>query len=394
MKTFIQWLIQHILAHRRLKRFILGLLAKQPRLDFWLRHRLMPFIFNKKKNEQHFDTTEDIFLAHTQVKFHTAALADNRGIGRVSQALLKELQLISRQNSAINPTSVHPNKASNSIHFYPTIHWCPKQLPPASCILIHDVIPLIFPEYFGQISQHWQQQLKPIAQQAQQIITISQASAADIATHLAISPDKITVIYNGITPITVNKRAKSLVANDSQVASPYVVFLGSNDPHKNIEVVLKALPLLKDKLIQLHLIGHNETVLAVAKQYGVAERVQILGRLDDQQLAEVIQGAIALVFPSLYEGFGLPPFEAAFLDTPAICSRRPAMTELLEGACLFCDPYQPQEWADAIQNYADDAILRQDKVNKAQKIAQQLNWHNAAQQFVNVFTAMQSSNKH
>ena len=383
LKTVIQWLIQRILAHGYLKRLIQGLLARQPRLDFWLRHRVIPFIFNKVQSQQNLDTLENIILNNVHIKFHTAALADNRGIGRVSQALLNELQQLAPENLSSTP--------ENSVHFYPTIHWCPKQLPHPSCILIHDVIPLIFPEYFGQISQHWQQQLKPIAQQADQIITISQASADDIAQYLSIPRDKIEVIYNGIVPLQLDKPAVNAVpinAEPIKNEAPYIVFLGSNDPHKNIEIILKALPLLQDNTIQLHLIGHNETVKALAEQYGVADRIQVLGRLDDQQMVAVVHQAVVLVFPSLYEGFGLPPFEAAFLETPSICSRRPAMTELLEGACLFCEPDDPQAWADAIQKYMGDAPLRQKMIENTQKIAQQLNWNNAAKNFVNVFAKM------
>jgi glycosyltransferase involved in cell wall biosynthesis len=383
LKTLVQWLIQRILASSRLKILIQGWLAKQPRLDFWLRHRVIPFIFNQDSSTQTLDTFKDINLETVQIKFHTAALADNRGIGRVSQALLNELQQLVPVNLPKIATS------TKVVHFYPTVHWCPQQLPHPSCILIHDVIPLIFPQYFGQISQHWQQQLKPIAQQADQIITISQASAKDIAQYLDIPIDKIQVIYNGISALQWDKNAAPNTLNlpaSVDLEKPYIVFLGSNDPHKNIEIVLKALPLLADTSIQLYLIGHNETVLELAKQHGVAERIQILGRLDDQQLAVVVHHAIALVFPSLYEGFGLPPFEAAFLGTASICSRRPAMTELLEGACLFCDPDNPRAWAEAIQQYVDNAALREEMQSNAQKIAQQLNWNSAAKNFVRVLS--------
>jgi glycosyltransferase involved in cell wall biosynthesis len=104
--------------------------------------------------------------------------------------------------------------------------------------------------------------------------------------------------------------------------------------------------------------------------------------------ADIIHAAITLVFPSLYEGFGLPPFEAAFLDTPAICSTRPAMTELLEHACLFCDPDDPKQWANAIDQYASDAQLREKMASKAKAIAQQLSWKKSAQNFVKVLNNM------
>ena len=393
MKKIAQKLVKNILATPALKKSIFALFARYPRLEFWLRHRLIPFIFNTKKSDQTFDAVDDIMIDALHIKFHTAALADKRGIGRVSQALLDELKRLAQPDSSVDNKQKQPSNAKKTIHFYPTIHWCPKQLPASSCILIHDVIPLLFPQHFGQISQHWQQQLKPIAQQAAQIVTISQASADDIAKQLAVPRKRIQVIYNGIVPLPNSHRLSSSQdqpdrSHSSQYDSDYIVFLGSNDPHKNIQVVLRALPLLHHQNIQLKLIGHNETVMAMAEQYGVSERVQVLGRLDDAQLADIIHAAIALVFPSLYEGFGLPPFEAAFLDTPAICSTRPAMTELLEQACLFCDPNEPEQWANAIDQYASNTQLREEMASKAKAIAQQLNWKKSAQEFVKVLNNM------
>jgi glycosyltransferase involved in cell wall biosynthesis len=125
-----------------------------------------------------------------------------------------------------------------------------------------------------------------------------------------------------------------------------------------------------------------------AKKLGVEDKIKIFGQVDDITVSKILAEAIALVFPSLYEGFGLPPFEAALLGTPSICSRKPAMTELLEDACIFCDADKPTLWAEAIKEYWRNEALRNDITIKAQRIAKQLTWKKSAEQYLAVLSMM------
>lgn len=380
MKFLVKWLISLVLARPKLKYKLQGFVASQPRFDFWLRNTFLPIVLRERKaiiampNEANFDAVKDIIVDQVTIKFHTAALADERGIGRVSKALLQELEAASNA-----PTTRSSDKAE--IHFYPTIHWCPKKLPQPSCILVHDVIPLLFPDSFGQTAIHWQKNLKAIAQQATKIITISHSSAKDIAHHLQVPKEKIEVIYNGIVSL---ERAEETI----EPSEPYIVYLGSADAHKNLIVILKALQQLADTPIKLYLIGRNESLMKQATQLGVADKIKVFGQVDDIIVSKILAEAIALVFPSLYEGFGLPPFEAALLGTPSICSRKPAMTELLEGACIFCDADDPTVWAEAIKQYWQNEALREEMAIKAQHIAKQLTWEKSAEQYLIVLSAM------
>ncbi|HHC73464.1 MAG TPA: glycosyltransferase family 1 protein [Thiothrix sp.] len=394
IRKIMRWLLAKILANTPLKNALRGFFIRFPRLDFWLRYRFLPFLTlsaSQRDNKPHAqqiipepDPTHSFYFQHRdghyfELVFHTAALADQRGIGRVSKALFNEFEKRSIQA---------PHKAMSlpKVHFYPTIHWCPTVLPRPCCILIHDVIPLLYDSHFNAVAEHWRKDLQPIAQQADQVLTISYASAGDIAEQLNLSPERIHVVYNGIQALPQAKAEITLPSD--HLNKPYVVFIGSSDYHKNLQVVIRALQHLQDTSIQLCLIGHNEDVMNLAKRYEVQDQLVLLGRLDDQTAANVMSRALALVFPSLYEGFGLPPFEAALLGTPSICSQRPAMDELLKDACLFCPPDDPKAWASAIRRYWQDAELRQHYASKAQKIAQQLTWEQSAQASLAVLATM------
>lgn len=397
IRKIMRWLLAKILANTVLKNALRGFFMRFPRLDFWLRYRFLPFLTlsaNQRKNDNSKteiakpDPTHHFYFYNTsgdcfELIFHTAALADKRGIGRVSKALFTEFEKLTVQP---------PNNMEGlaKVHFYPTIHWCPSILPRPCCILIHDVIPLLYEPHFSAVAQHWRKDLQPIAQQADQVLTISHASAGDIAEQLSLSSSIIHVVYNGIQALPNVQEPTKLeaVLPINNPNEPYLVFIGSSDYHKNLQVVIRALQHLQDTPIRLCLMGHNEDVMNLAKQYQVNDKLVLLGRVDDQTAANVISRALVLVFPSLYEGFGLPPFEAALLGTPSICSQRPAMDELLAEACLFCPPDEPEVWAAAILRYWQQPALRQHYAEKAQHIAKQLTWEASAQQSLTVLSTL------
>ena len=123
-------------------------------------------------------------------------------------------------------------------------------------------------------------------------------------------------------------------------------------------------------------------------ELGLERRVHFLGRLSDDQTGYVIKNAVALAFPSLYEGFGLPPREAALVGTPSICSKRPAMPELLEDAALFAEPDSPHEWAAAMTMLANHASTRARLANVAKQRTEAYTWARAAKRYVDLFQAL------
>ena len=321
----------------------------------------------------------DIPIGDVVVKFHTKALKDTRGVGRVSRELLDQLQFLTLVKG------VKPREGrSKNIYFYSAIQWCPDKLPHPSCILIHDVIPLLFPDIFGDIAKDFEKRLKSIARQSDKIVTISHSSAHDISRLLDIPMDRISVIYNGVTTLPVAEKISI------KLPGRFIVYLGSFDRHKNIDVVFKSMldPLISD--VHLVMIGGNKRTQRLVTELHLNDRVHFLGRLNDAETGFVISKSLALVLPSIYEGFGLPPLEAAMLGTPSICSFRPAMTEVMDGVALFASPDSPEEWVHAIQRLRDDPFFRDKLGLLAKERAQSFSWKTSSERLVEQLLSMET----
>lgn len=389
METSLSWRMTWLLRVCNPKRLFVPVLRKatayalrHPRLLYWLKPHLerYPCLWQWLKQRVLFGHSQtaaegdfvSLPFANGELLFAQGPLADQRGIGRVTRELLAGLQAASAMPATA--TSERP-----CTHFYASIHWCPETLPPGTVVMIHDVIPLLLPQHFPEAAAVWADKYRKIARQADSIVTISESSAADISRLLDIPVQRISIIYNGISRLPVGNGAGLMLP-----ASPYLVFLGSHDHHKNIDIVLRALCCPEAAAVSLVLIGDNLGCRQKVQAYGLQQRVHFLGRQGDAEIGHVLSRALALVFPSLYEGFGLPPLEAALLGVPSICSRRPAMTELLQDVTLFADPDQPEHWAAAIGHLQADAAFRQALGQAARTRAQGFTWQVATQRLLQV----------
>jgi FkbM family methyltransferase len=318
----------------------------------------------------------EIRLDDVIVNFSTDALKDERGVGRVAKEQLREL--MKRQN-----TNIAADSAVNDlpvIHFFPSIHWCPSVLPPHSVVMIHDVIPLILSDVFPEhIVDEWIWKFAAIARNAESIVTVSESSAADISSTLSIPRDKIFVVHNGVDIAHWQSDVPSQIDTP---AEPYFVCIGSRDYHKNLDVLFNAICLPEAQHCKLLVVGSGFKKNDTGLQPEIKERVQFLGRLSDHDLAHVLENAAALLFPSRYEGFGLPPLEAGLLGVPTISSSRPAMTEVLTQGVTFCDPDNPLEWALAMRNIlAIGKNIHERELLKAH-IAENFNWEKSIDQLI------------
>lgn len=329
-----------------------------------LRKTSREFLFPKGRPQDY----ERISFADYDVLFHLGALQDNRGIGRMTGELLSALRKL-----AASPSEHHIGPRPE-VAFFTTVHWCPPRLPARSVVYVLDVIPLLFPQLFPGAAKKWRKRYGPIAKQAALALGISQAGIDDAIRLIPLERNK-----TGMVPCGVSRLAERPTLTEGTPTAPYFCFLGTPSHHKNLTVALKALALLKEHDIQLRLIGNrHEDLIPLIRDLGLNGRIILCGRLDDSEAAAQLSGATALIFPSLYEGFGLPPLEAALLGVPSICSKRPAMTEFLADAALFCDPDSPEEWANAMLRLVSDVTLRNDLAAKAAVKATALTWDNAA----------------
>lgn len=321
------------------------------------------------KSREAFDCPEyfPLYVQGLNIQYSTGTLVDRRGVGRVAREILKEL--IRRE--VLSTLTVGP-ACEIPIHFFPSVHWCPSELPPRSVVMVHDVIPLLFEDIFHKSTiREWKERYIHAIRNADLIVTVSESSSDDISRIIGIPKEKIHVVYNGVDVLDWGE--------DESVDSltpdvPYFVCIGSNDYHKNIDVVIKAMGLSNAHDYHLVVVGKSPKGFSAELTSGTRVKIHPVGRLTDGQLARVLKRSRGLLFPSLYEGFGLPPLEALMLEVPCICSTRPAMTELLPGMVIFCDPDKPQDWANAMRqldNFPPDMNVRS---RVASELRRQFNW--------------------
>ena len=386
-------------ARFKLKKIVKSVFHKSPNLLFFLKKNFyftLPGVLDKKQFYLYsaFENSsgKNFFLFPFDGKiiaFATGPFNDNRGIGRITRNLFLQIaELIDFRKEFATLSIEKRSKYKDydltcvDVYFFSSIHWCKHSVPENSVVMIMDVIPLVLSKFFPKVVvNNWEKNFKSIAEKCNQIVTISNSKAQDITKILSIDSKKISVISPGLERIRVANKSRHKIPTGS-----FVLFLGSNDFHKNAEVVIQALAMPLLKKISIVFVGENEELQKTCKCFGISNRSIFFGRLQDEDKAFVMSSASLLVFPSLYEGFGLPPMEAALMGVPSVCSRRPAMTEVLNDCALFADPHDCLEWSEQIYKLIHEPYLRSKIIKKASEKANKLCWRNSSQKLLKLLS--------
>ncbi len=226
-----------------------------------------------------------------------------------------------------------------------------------SIVTIHDLIPLRFPQWFSQGQKSYcRYYVQQVLQQANHVLCNSQTTAIDVQRFFHISPAKLT-----ITPLACNHDQFRFL---DLPPSNYFLYLGRSNPHKNVGRLIRAFAQLpQGEDYELWIAGSSDRrytpdLIQLAASLGVSHRVKFLNYVPDAELPEMINRSIALVFPSLWEGFGLPILEAMACGTPVITSNLSALKEVAGDAALLVDPYQVTDIAGAMHEIIQDSGLR------------------------------------
>ena len=196
--------------------------------------------------------------------------------------------------------------------------------------------------------------LKRACRKAALIFTVSEFSKGRIVDWSGINPDKVKVVYNGVS---------SAFHQDVQPylpGFPYIFIVGNRKLHKNEDRALRAFAQADiDKNIHVLFSGKpSDQLVNTAKELQIEDRVKFLGRLSEDELASTYKGALCLLFPSLYEGFGLPVIEAMACGTPVITSNTTSLVEIANNSCELIDPTKIEQISKAIEKILDNIELR------------------------------------
>jgi glycosyltransferase involved in cell wall biosynthesis len=273
----------------------------------------------------------------------------------------------------------------------PNVYHAPHYVLPAgvrcpSVVTIHDCIHLMFPQYLPNrmAYAYARAQMWSAARRSNYILTVSEASKRDILHLFNVAPEKIVVVYNAIDShfsVTPSDEAVARVRERYQLDHRFVLYVGNIKPHKNLVRLIEAFDELRrgelDDL-KLLIIGDQISKLPALRRavhrHKIHKHVRFLGYLADDQLAILYRLASVFAFPSLYEGFGLPPLEAMASGTPVVTSNVSSLPEVVGGAAVLVDPYDVDAIVDGLRRVLTNPTLAAEMRQKGIERAREFSW--------------------
>ncbi len=227
---------------------------------------------------------------------------------------------------------------------------------------------------------------------ADHIIAISHATARSIQKVFGIPEEKITVIHlaaGGYASLEKDASA-AYISEKYRTNKNYALTVSTVEPRKNLVTLLRVFSELKYEGFQLVVAGasgwRTSSILEEYEKLGLSEKeVKFLGYVPDEDMNRLYSGARLFVFPSVYEGFGMPPLEAMASGTPVLASNSSSIPEVAGGAGILLDPYDVEGWKETILKVMSNGELQEEMREKGLKHAKQFSWEEAARQTLKVF---------
>lgn len=349
-------------------------------------------------------------------------LPNRVGSGEVCFQWLKELARIDKQNSykiflPTPPTSDMPEESetwhyeviyskrlwtifglskklrqekSLDVFFTPT-HYSTFFTPCPQVISILDVSYKKFPDLFNKTDLYklalWG---KYSVKKAAKIITISQSSKDDIIQEYGVNSSKVAAIHLGIKESLKPSMSEKEILEKYSVSSPYILFVGTIQPRKNVKRLIEAFSKVvsKNPELKLVIIGKKgwqyEETLDTPRKLGISEKVVFLHDVTDADLASFYKYAEVFILPSLYEGFGLPVLEAMKYKCPVITSNVSSLPEAGGDAALYVDPSDTDDIFKKLEKVVSDKTLREKMVKKGEEQVKKFSWEKSAREVLSV----------
>lgn len=300
-------------------------------------------------------------------------------------------------NYFISPFMLVLKQPDVYLSFIPAL---PLYCPVAGIFIVYDISPIIIPDaFFAKTRLKFKMDIRHAAKYAKSIITISQSTKDDMIKFLNVNQSRVSVIYPGydnklFVPIE-DRSLMDKVRLKYGIDCNYILNVGTLEPRKNTRRLIQAYLRLKragsisHKLVITGSKGwlYDDTfhLIEAAKAY---DEIIFTGYVESDDLPALYSGADAFIYPSLYEGFGLPPLEAMACGTPVITSNTSSLPEVVGDAGLLVDPYSEEEIAGAIYKVVSDNILREAMVQKGLKRAKLFSWEKSASELLNAIESV------
>jgi len=283
--------------------------------------------------------------------------------------------------------------------YHATHYVLPMVVPCKAVVTIHDIIHLLYPQFLpNRLAFYYAaRMIRHSLNRGDRVISVSATTKRDLMKYFKIGGGKIEVVHNGIEDVFRHQLAtedRDQWLKNLGVERPYVLFVGNpKKPHKNLDNVVKAyaraLKMQQDLPHRLVCVGDRTSVefkvRQRASQLGIADRLVLLGHVAQEALPAVYQGATLFLFPTLYEGFGLPVVEAMASGVPVITSNTSALKEIGAGYADLVNPLDVEGMAKAIVRCLSDADHRESLKKLGRRRAQDFQWRKAAARTLEIY---------
>lgn len=248
-------------------------------------------------------------------------------------------------------------------------------------VTVHDIFHIAMPQYVKgfhkRLYAKWM--YNAVKRKASSVICDSEFTAKEFLRLIGFEKQKLKIVHLGI-----DNKWSNIVKKTSPYTKPYIIYVGNVKPHKNLVRLIQAFETLTTKIPHnLIIVGKKDGFITgdeVVKQYAnkLADRVHFTGLVADDVLHQYVVNADALVLPSLYEGFGLPPLEAMACGCPCVVSDVASLPEVCGEAALYCDPYSIDDIALKLNQVLSDVTLRTKLIREGYNRAGLFTWDKSA----------------
>ncbi len=238
-----------------------------------------------------------------------------------------------------------------------------------------------------------------VALHASHIIAVSESTKKDLVKQFKVDPKRITVVYEAVDTNKFSPRGTKEIEQTKKelgITKKYLLFVGTIQPRKNLLRLIEAFSKLENKSLELVLAGKPgwlfEEIYEAPKKFKVEGRVKFVGYVKDDQLPALYSGAEMFVFPSLYEGFGLPILEAMACGTAVLTSKTSSMPEVSGGNAVLVNPNKINEISSGIESLLKDKLLYRKLSDSGKKWASKFTWEETARETIKVFEKVGKEN--